>query len=171
VNGHWARNLPNVPLTGTAEMSDFTISEAAGVGKLLQALTVYGVFEAVRGPGLSFNRMVAPFTLTRQALTLQDARAFSASLGVTAKGTVMRRNGALDLEGTIVPAYALNTLLGHIPLLGRLFSPEEGGGLFAATWRMRGPASDPAVTVNPLAALTPGFLRGIFGGMDSPPQR
>lgn len=173
VNGHWARNLPDAPLTGTAEMTDFTISEAAGIGKLLQALTVYGVFEAVRGPGLSFNRMIAPFTLTRQALNLQDARAFSASLGVTAKGSILRRNGGLDLEGTIVPAYALNTLLGQIPLLGRLFSPEEGGGLFAATWRMRGPASDPAVTVNPLAALTPGFLRGLFGGLEStqPQQR
>jgi hypothetical protein len=28
---------------------------------------------------------------------------------------------------------------------------------------MRGPLSDPQTTINPLAALTPGFLRGIFG--------
>ena len=28
---------------------------------------------------------------------------------------------------------------------------------------MRGPLADPNVSVNPLAALTPGFLRGIFG--------
>ncbi len=33
---------------------------------------------------------------------------------------------------------------------------------------MRGPLADPSVTVNPLAALTPGFLRGIFGvGQDA----
>ncbi|MDJ0389645.1 DUF3971 domain-containing protein [Roseomonas sp. E05] len=164
VNGHWAGNAPGAPLAGTAEMSDFTIQEAAGIGKLLQALTVYGVLDAVRGPGLSFSRLVAPFTLTPEALALQEARAFSASLGVTAKGTILRRQRTVDLEGTIVPAYALNTLLGQIPLLGRLFSPEQGGGLFAATWRMRGPLQDPAVTVNPLAALTPGFLRGLFGG-------
>ena len=164
VNGRWSGNAPGTALVGTAEMSDFTIQEAAGIGKLLQALTVYGVLDAVRGPGLSFSRMVAPFTLTPRALTLQEARAFSPSLGVTAKGTILRREGMLDLEGTIVPAYALNSLLGQIPLLGRLFSPEQGGGLFAATWRMRGPMEDPAVSVNPLAALTPGFLRRIFGG-------
>ncbi|WP_367614500.1 YhdP family protein [Teichococcus coralli] len=168
VNGHWASNAPGAPLSGTAEMSDFTIQEAAGVGKLLQALTVYGVVDAVRGPGLSFSRLVAPFTLTPEALALREARAFSASLGVTAKGTILRRSRVIDLEGTIVPAYALNTLLGRIPLLGKLFSPEQGGGLFAATWRMRGPVQDPAVTVNPLAALTPGFLRGLFGGGTAP---
>jgi len=164
VNGHWSGNAPGAALSGTAEMSDFTFREAAGIGKLLQALTVYGVVDAVRGPGLSFSRLVAPFTLTPEALALGEARAFSASLGVTAKGTILRRKRTMDLEGTIVPAYALNSLLGQIPLVGRLFSPERGGGLFAATWHMRGPIQDPAVTVNPLAALTPGFLRGLFGG-------
>jgi hypothetical protein len=53
--------------------------------------------------------------------------------------------------------------LGRIPVLGRLFSPEEGGGLFAVSYRMRGPLKDPQTSINPLAALTPGFLRGIFG--------
>ncbi|WP_419899928.1 YhdP family protein [Roseomonas sp. USHLN139] len=164
VTGRWASNLPGAVLTGNAEMSDFAVQEAQGAGKLLQALTVYGVFDAVRGTGLSFSRMVAPFSLTPEALLVRDARAFSPSLGVTAKGSIARHAGPIDLEGTIVPAYMLNSLLGQIPLLGRLFSPEQGGGLFAATWRMRGPAADPAVSVNPLAALTPGFLRGIFGG-------
>jgi hypothetical protein len=35
--------------------------------------------------------------------------------------------------------------------------------VFAATFRLSGPIGDPQVSVNPLAALTPGFLRGIFG--------
>ena len=45
----------------------------------------------------------------------------------------------------------------------KLFSPEEGGGVFAARYTMRGPLADPDVFVNPLSALTPGFLREIFG--------
>nr|WP_305123439.1 DUF3971 domain-containing protein [Roseomonas sp. GC11] len=165
VSGRWPVVQPGVALSGTAEMDDFTVQEAEGIGKLLQALTVYGVFDAVRGPGLSFSRLVAPFSMTEETLSSQELRAFSPSLGVTAKGVVRRRAGTLDLEGTIVPAYVLNSLLGQIPLLGRLFSPEQGGGLFAATWRMQGQTRDPVVMVNPLAALTPGFLRGLFGGV------
>jgi len=35
--------------------------------------------------------------------------------------------------------------------------------LFAATYSLSGSCDDPSVSVNPLAALTPGFLRGLFG--------
>jgi hypothetical protein len=44
-----------------------------------------------------------------------------------------------------------------------LFSPEKGGGLFAMRYSMTGPTADPKIKVNPLSALTPGFLREIFG--------
>ncbi|HZF75560.1 MAG TPA: AsmA-like C-terminal region-containing protein [Acetobacteraceae bacterium] len=163
VNAAYPTNAPGAPLAGTAEMSDFSVRNAPGFAKLLQAMTLYGLVEAVSGPGLGFSRLVAPFTLTPETLALQEARAFSASLGLTAKGRLDRRRGRLDMEGTIVPAYFFNSLLGNIPILGRMFSPEAGGGVFAATFRVQGPADDPAVTVNPLAALTPGFLRGLFG--------
>ena len=65
-----------------------------------------------------------------------------------------------------MPACFFNSLLGELPLIGRLFSPERGGGRFAATCSMSGSFDDPAVTVNPLAALTPGLLCGVFGIFD-----
>ncbi len=162
---------PGAPLSGTAELDQFVVRDAPGAAKLLQAMTLYGLVEAMQGgDGLVFNRLIAPFILTPEALALNDARAFSASLGITAKGRLWLQRGAAEIEGTIVPAYMLNTLLGNIPVLGRLFSPEAGGGVFAATFRVHGALSDPTVTVNPLAALTPGFLRGLFGILGQPGQ-
>ncbi|NDG50122.1 MAG: hypothetical protein EBY30_14045 [Rhodospirillales bacterium] len=84
------------------------------------------------------------------------------------RGRVLREADILDLEGTIVPAYMLNTVLGNLPLVGRLFSPEPGGGLFATAFRVQGPAADPQVQVNPLSTITPGFLRGLFGLAQEP---
>ena len=165
--GRWASNAPGAALEGQAEMESFTVTNAAAIGKFLQAITIYGLVDAARGPGLSFNRAVIPFTLTPDALHLNEARAFSSSLGLTAKGQIRRHAGRIDLDGTVVPAYAFNTLLGNLPILGRLFSPERGGGLIAVNWGMHGPADDPAVSVNPLSALTPGFLRGLFGIFDN----
>lgn len=170
MTGAYESSRPGTPLRGQAEMTDFAIRDAPTFGKLMQAMTVYGLFEAASGPGLGFSRLVAPFILSPDALVLEDARAFSASLGLTARGRIDRRQQSIDMQGTIVPAYVFNTLLGNIPLLGRLFSPERGGGLFAVTYRMRGPLADPSVNVNPLSALTPGFLRGIFGIGDSGPD-
>lgn len=150
-------------LKGTARIDDFRVRDAPALARLLQAMTLYGLVELVQGPGLGFTHLVAPFELTDDALTLTDARAFSPSLGLTAKGSIDLDAETADLSGTIVPAYFFNSLLGNIPLVGRLFSPERGGGVFAAGYTVRGPLDDPDVSVNPLSALTPGFLRGLFG--------
>lgn len=163
LSGAWDESSPHAPLVGEATIEEFRLREAPAIGRVLQAMTLYGLVEVARGPGLSFLRLVAPFSYDGERLELRDARAFGASLGFTARGTVDLSRRRISVDGTIVPAYAFNTILGHIPLIGRLFSPETGGGVFAATYRVRGSLDDPEVSVNPLAALTPGFLRGLFG--------
>lgn len=163
VTGTYDDTAADHPLSGTAEISDFRIQGAPALGRLLQAMTLYGLVDVMQGPGLGFSRLVAPFRLTREVLALTEARAFSPSLGLTVKGQIDLARERLDLQGTIVPAYFFNSLLGNLPLVGRLFSPEEGGGLFAASYSIRGPTQDPEVAVNPLSVLTPGFLRGVFG--------
>ena len=154
---------PDRPLVGSADIEDFRIRDAPALGKLLQAMTLYGLVQVMQGPGLGFTQLVAPFRLTDEAIELADARAFSPSLGLTMKGRVDLDAERIDMQGTIVPAYFFNSLLGNIPLVGKLFSPERGGGVFAASYALRGRLEDPDVSVNPLAALTPGFLRGLFG--------
>ena len=153
---------PGHPLAGTADIEGYRIRNAPALGKLLQAMTLYGLVEVLQGPGLGFARMIAPFRLTDDAVEVSDARAFSSSLGLTMKGRVNLDAQTIDMQGTIVPAYFFNSLLGNIPLVGKLFSPERGGGVFAASYTLRGPLADPDVSVNPLTALTPGFLRGLF---------
>jgi hypothetical protein len=157
-----ATGRPGERIEGRAELAEFALRDVPALGKLLQAFTGYGLFEALSGPGLGFSRLVLPFRLTPEALFVDEARAFSASLGVTAKGRLDRRDNTVDMEGTIVPAYVFNSLLGHLPLVGRLFSAEPGGGLLSVAFEVEGPVTDPRISVNPLSALTPGFLRGLF---------
>jgi hypothetical protein len=163
VTGTFDDAVAGHPLTATADIDDFRIRGAPALGKLLQAMTLYGLVDVLRGSGIGFSHLVAPIRLQDAELTLNDVRAFSSSLGLTAKGRIDLRAQRLDVEGTIVPAYFFNSLLGNIPLVGKLFSPERGGGVFAARYALHGDLADPTVSVNPLSALTPGFLREIFG--------
>ena len=153
---------PVSPLAGTIDLSDFHVRDAPVVGKLLQAVSVYGIPEAVSGPGLKFTRLIAPFVYSGQTFYLGESQAYSTSLGLTAKGTIDLRNNMLDLTGTVVPFYALNSAPGRVPLLGKLFSPETGSGLFAITFGVHGPAAQPSILVNPLSVVTPGLARRLF---------
>jgi hypothetical protein len=154
--------------TGKAVITDFRLRHAPVIAKVLQGLSLYGVPAATSGPGLAITRLTAPFSITRSVVRLGSGRAYSASLGFTATGTIDLGRKLYDLSGTIVPAYALNTLPGRIPIIGKLFSPEKGSGVFAARYSVSGPFAKPHIAVNPLAALTPGFLREIFGMFNQP---
>ena len=163
LEGQYDDRTPASPLTGTADLSEFHVRNAPAVGKLLQALTVYGLAEAFSGPGLKFSRAIAPFVYSGDQLYLGESQAFSASLGLTAKGLVDLGRNTLDMSGTIVPLYALNSALGRLPgMAGRLFSPEKGGGLFSVSYGLHGALADPSVAVNPLSILTPGLMRRLF---------
>ena len=58
--------------------------------------------------------------------------------------------------------------------MGPILTGGEGDGLLAVTYAMSGSIEDPKVKVNPLSALAPGFLRGLFsvgnGGSNGAPR-
>ena len=163
VDGNYADTKPHSPLSGTATLAQFRLTNAPVMSKLLTAMTLYGAVNLLGGPGLGFQQASVPFRWQQRVLHMDNARAFSASLGITAQGDIDTKGHRVNMKGTVVPAYFFNQLPGKIPLLGRLFSPEKGGGLFAANYSVTGSLADPHVSVNALSALTPGFLRGVFG--------
>jgi hypothetical protein len=169
LSGTYDDAAPQHPLSGRAQITDYRLHNAPGLGRLLQAITVYGIFEAAQSSDLGFSQMIAPFRLTGDTLEIMDGQAFSASLGFTGKGRLDLARRIADVQGTVVPAYFLNSLLGRIPLIGKLLSAEKGGGLLAIGFSVRGPFDDPSVLVNPLTAVAPGFLRNLFGIFDGTP--
>ncbi|MFL5252237.1 MAG: AsmA-like C-terminal region-containing protein [Rhodopila sp.] len=162
IRGDYDDRVASHPLTGRAEIDDARLENVPLLGKLLQAATLYGIADLVNGPGMGVSHIIFPFGYANEQLSVNEARMFSGSLGLTAQGLVDVGADRISLNGTVVPAYALNSALGRIPFVGKIFSPETGGGLFAARYSIDGPLADPSVSVNPLSVLTPGFLRGLF---------
>ncbi len=166
INGRFDDSVTGNPLTGRVKVTDYRIIKAPGMAKVLSIMALTGILDQLRGKGIGFAILSVPFTLHNDALDIHEGRASGTELGMTAAGRVA--NGTVNMKGTIVPFFAVNSLLGKIPVLGEIFSGgEKGGGVFAARYSMVGPMDDPDVTVNPLSMLTPGFLRNLFNFFDA----
>lgn len=155
---------PGEPLVGRVVARDYRIVNAPLLARLLSVAALTGILDELKGEGLNFAALDLPFVQTEGMLELREARAFGASLGFTAAGKIYTDADIMDMGGTIVPAYAVNSLLGNLPVVGSLFTGgEKGGGVFAATFQMTGPREEPNISINPISTLAPGFLRNLFG--------
>ena len=162
-------DLPGQPVTGLATVDEFRLVQAPAVAQLLSVASLTGLGDLLNGSGISFIGFEAPFTARDGVVTLGRSRAWGPALGVSLEGWFSRRQDVVMMEGTLVPAYSINSVLGAIPLLGDLIIGE---GAFAINYRITDRMTAPVVTVNPLSALAPGFLRGIifgFGAADNGP--
>ena len=165
LNGTYDDTQPGSPFTGTLRMTDFKLLQAPLVVKLLTITSPSGIDNQVSGEGIGFSTLVAPFVRAGERAEIKDGRAVGSELGITFEGWLDPGENRLDLEGTIVPIYTLNSLLGNIPGIGDVLVGPKGGGVFAATYQAKGALDDPDVTVNPLTALAPGILRGLIKGI------
>ena len=119
-----------------------------------------------------FKKLVLPFSTDSRFIRIGDAIIRSPEIGATANGMIRRSDGAMDIGGVIIPAYALNAALGKIPVLGALLTGGRGEGIFGMTYALKGTMSKPKFLVNPLSTVAPGVFRQLFhlGGQNVNPD-
>ncbi|HHN66713.1 MAG TPA: hypothetical protein ENK15_01575 [Thermopetrobacter sp.] len=131
-------------------------------------LRLSGRRQAATGPrrvaAQPFSRLVLPFSTDPEFIRIGDALVHGNGLGITANGLIRRRDGALDVGGTIIPAYELNAALGQVPLIGQLLSGGGGNGIVGFAFVLSGSMRRPNITINPVSALAPGVFSKLFSG-------
>jgi hypothetical protein len=118
----------------------------------------------------AFTKARVDFTRTAGRLDFKDAAIFGNQVGFTLGGFIDYARDRIDISGTFVPAYGLNNAFAQVPLFGPLLGGGQYEGLFAVNFRVSGQADAPTLTVNPLSAVAPGFLRRLFGVGGATPQ-
>lgn len=166
VSGEYDDSTKDAPLKGHASVRSYRLIKAPVMAEVLTVASLIGIPDLLSGPGIGFDRFEAPFILKDDILKVKNLQTHGSALGFTADGRIDFKKLNLDLRGTIVPAYSVNSVLGNIPVIGTLLTGVKGGGVFAATYKMTGPVKKPKISVNPLATLAPGFLRGLFDIFD-----
>jgi hypothetical protein len=116
----------------------------------------------VRQNRIAFDQLRAPFSVGNGQFQLKDAYVNGPALGATMRGRVDFKTKTVNLGGTYVPLYGLNSALGAIPILGGIFVGREGEGVVGITFAIQGQLDDPNVLVNPISVVAPGIFRQIF---------
>jgi len=154
---------PKRAIKGHVEVSEYRLVRQSALLRLFSMALFTGLADALTGEGFQMYRFTADFTKTGGHIHIPIARTYGPSLGLTASGTLDFDTDSIDVRGTAIPSYSLNSLIGQIPLVGYLLTGGKGNGLFAVVYNATGKLSEPTISVDPLSALAPGFLRGVFG--------
>lgn len=165
------------PQGGVATLRSFTLNNEPALRRIIPTQTQFvagqdraGNPQAVRVDvnEVTFTKARVDFTRTAGRLDFKDAAIFGSQVGFTLGGYIDYARDRVDISGTFVPAYGLNNAFAQVPLFGPLLGGGQYEGLFAVNFRVVGQAASPSLTVNPLSAVAPGFLRKLFGAGSEP---
>ncbi len=154
-------------LSGRVEVDAFTLERMPLLARILAAGSLEGLGGLLSGEGIEFERLESDFTWSGGTLGLEDARAVGPSLGATTQGVVSFEESRIQLDGTLLPSYGANSILGGLPLIGELLTSRRGEGIFGVTFSVAGPFDETRVIANPLAAFAPGVFRRVFEGTEA----
>lgn len=152
------------PIQGEVRAGEFVLERLPLLARVLAAGSLEGLAGLLSGQGITFDQLDSDFVWQDGVLEMRDARVVGPSLGVTWAGLINFEAPRLDVDGTILPSYGVNSVLGSIPVFGELFTGREGEGVIGVTFTASGPFDETRVTANPLSALAPGVFRRMFEG-------
>jgi hypothetical protein len=157
------------PYAGTLDLRNFSVINEAQLQALVEARAGgdgRSLNEALRGQvntqSARFERGFGRLTLGEGYLTISDGVVRGPEIGSTFQGIVFDQRGNMEITGTFMPAYGLNSLFAEIPLFGALLGNGRDRGLIGITYKLAGSVAQPQLTVNPMSVIAPGIFRSIF---------
>jgi hypothetical protein len=95
-----------------------------------------------------------PIRYKDNTLFIRNGYAKGEAIGINVWGTTDLDSKALNMSGTIIPAYSVNAIFGDMK--------SNGLGLVGIKYTLRGTQKVPEVAVNPLSVILPGFMKVWF---------
>ena len=155
-------------IAGQIFIRNFTVSDETALGQYRTTLERSGqrngdaVASTQDGNSAKFDKLRLTFERGADRLSIAEAVVWGPEVGANLSGFIDYAADKVALTGTFVPAYALNNLFSQIPVIGMILGGGQHEGLFAINFKVSGSASAPTLTINPLSAIAPGFLRKLF---------
>lgn len=147
---------------GLLEVRNFTVRNEAALSQIDNSARRAGRNAGPRRNGLRLSRLSLPFSVDNNFVRIGDALVQGPDIGASAQGIIRKNDLAMDIGGTIIPAYALNSAISNVPVLGDVLTGGKGQGVFGLNFALKGSMNRPRFLVNPVSAIAPGIFRNLF---------
>ncbi len=156
--------------TGKLKLKRFSVRNESAFREIPRSNNDGAFRKSANAGNFDFNSLKIPFTLKDNRLEIRDVLLKGSAIGASARGTINTKTDAIKLGGTLIPAYGLNSIVSHVPLIGDILAGGKGKGVFGVTFAVSGTTANPRVRINPVSALAPGIFRRIFEFGDAPSE-
>ncbi len=147
---------------GLLEVRNFSVRNEAALSQIDNSARRAGRNAGPRRNGLRLSRLSLPFSVDNNFVRIGDALVQGPDIGASAQGIIRKNDLAMDIGGTIIPAYALNSAISNVPVLGDVLTGGKGQGVFGLNFALKGSMNRPRFLVNPVSAIAPGIFRNLF---------
>lgn len=152
---------------GKMKVRDFALLKAPLLTRIFSLFPTGGA-ELTSGEGMRFRLMKMRFGASSKAFRIHASRAHGISIGFNLSGDIEKGDkGRLNLQGTMIPLYVVNTLISKIPLIGEVISGGKNEGLFSVAFYIAGQKDKPEISANPFSIITPGITRQLFPSQET----
>jgi hypothetical protein len=162
IDGNSSGALLTAPVSVSAKLDGFTVLEAPLLAQVLSFSSLRQTLNTLNSEGLIIDSFFGDLLLSGDNLSSDLLRAHGGSVGATIKGSMALDEGAIDLQGSVIPLHKISNVAGKIPLLKHVLVGDDGEGIVALDYAVTGSFDKPDVKVNPGSLLTPGVLRDLF---------
>ncbi|MFT6072717.1 MAG: hypothetical protein ACJARD_001059 [Alphaproteobacteria bacterium] len=149
-------------LRGSLSITDGTILKAPLITKLLSFASLSGISDRLNNRGLSVDKVEFNFTKDHDFVKFKNGLIHGSAVGMSFQGDYHAQFETLNMYGTLVPFYGLNSILSNIPIIGKITSSRKGEGIVGLSYQIKGKIDQPNITIDPLSFLSIGIIRRIF---------
>ncbi len=172
LKAHLARSGSG-PFVGPVILNRFTVVGEERLASLVSAPVSDNALQSASGKlkeinvrEVNFRNLEAVITKSPGYLEVKDGRIRNAQIGLTFDGVIYDQSNQMSVRGTFMPLFVISRIIGGIPIIGDILSNGKSSGLIGITYRLRGAANNPKISVNPVSVIAPGVFKEIFQFQD-----
>ncbi len=121
------------------------------LAQLLTVASLEGLSDTLSGEGIAFSDFDFPIRYKDHVVFIDNGWARGGALGINVWGTTNTDAKTMTLNGTLIPAYGINSIFGDLK--------TKGLGLVGLKYDVGGAFKTPQVAVDPLSLIMPGFMK------------